>query len=397
MKDHIPPGGTVLPFQSRNVRHSDEELSTDDVEVVQHVRNAARVAPSSNKFGTTQRSTGIASERAASSRRNGRNDRPQIPAPIPASTRAHVSHHVPQDIASFSESEDEMTCLMPSKMILPPASKRGNEMRQPEMRSMEFRPQPQSRRAQPMYSPSTPQPMRSVSARQESMISHSDSVIHHHIPAPPASLAPMAMPSVDSERFMPGATVLTSRSLAGRPTVSWAAALVVMGIFAGLVTAAVARGDLGGDAKVAAASQPVVQQVIPSQQPASSPAMMGSLYGSGTTSSMAVSSPMNAAPIQMQPQMPVVQPVAQQPVAVSAPIAARPTPATRVVSHPHAAAPAPVARVAAADPKPEVKEAKEPKEEKVVATKSKKGSKGDDLASAKEAQALADAQLAASL
>lgn len=393
----------MLPFQSRNVRHSEEELNTDDleVEVVRHVRNAARVAPSSNKFGTTQRSSGVPSSRSARTPART-NDRPQVPAPIPASSRSRYAQE-PAEMEVFSEQEDEMTCLMPSKMILPPASKRANEMRQPEMRSMEFRPQPQSHRAQrqqSMRSPSTPQPMRSVAHRQESMISQSDSVIHHHIPAPPASLAPMAMPSVDSERFMPGATVLTSRSLAGRPTVSWAAALVVMGIFAGLVTAAVARGDLGGDAKVAAASQPVVQQVIPSQQPASSPAMMGSLYGSGTTSSMAVSAPINAAPMQVQQQTPVMQPampVVQQQVAVAAPVAAKFTPAPRVVSHPHAAAPASVARVAAADPKPEVKEAKEPKEEKVVATKSKKASKGDDLASAKEAQALADAQLAASL
>jgi hypothetical protein len=394
MKDYIPPGGTVLPFQSRNVRHSEEELSTDDVEVVQHVRAAAKLAPSSNKFGTTLRSTGVASERAASSRRNprqhlGQTDRPQIPAPIPASTRAHVA------LESFSEPDEEMTCLMPSKLILPPASKRSNEMR-----STSFRPQHQP---QPMRAPHTPQPMRAMAARQESMISHADSMIHHHIPAAPASLAPMAMPSVDSDpRFNPGATVMTSRSLAGRPTVSWAAALVVMGIFAGLVTAAVARGDLDGDAKVAAASQgPAVQQVIPpsaqaqlaaASQPGASP-MMGSLYNSGTTSSMAVSTPVNAAPVMMQQpmQQPVMQqPVMQQPVAVAAPIAAKFTPAPRAVA-PRAAAPAPVAHVAKADPKPEVKE------EKKVAAKSKKDSKSDDMASAKEAQALADAQLAASL
>jgi hypothetical protein len=386
MKDYIPPGGTVLPFQSRNVRHSDEELSTDDVEVVQHVRAAAKLAPSSNKFGTTLRSTGVASERAASSRRNprhlGQTDRPQIPAPIPASTRAR---HVQAEMEVFSEPDEEMTCLMPSKLILPPSSSAASK-RSNEMRSTSFRPQP-------MRSPHTPQPMRAMAARQESMISHADSMIHHHIPAAPASLAPMAMPSVDSDpRFNPGATVMTSRSLAGRPTVSWAAALVVMGIFAGLVTAAVARGDLDGDAKVAAASQgAAVQQVIPSQiaaasQPGASPMMgqiTGSLYNSGTTSSMAVSAPVNAAPMSMQ------QPT-QQPVAVAAPVAAKFTPAPRAAA-PRAAAPA-VAHVAKADPKPEVKE-----EKKIVAGKSKKDSKSDDMASAKEAQALADAQLAASL
>ena len=41
------------------------------------------------------------------------------------------------------------------------------------------------------------------------------------------------------------ATVITTRTkvLIGRPTISWAAALVAMGIFVGLVTAVVARGD----------------------------------------------------------------------------------------------------------------------------------------------------------
>ena len=360
----------MLPFQSRNVRHSEEELSSDDVEVVQHVRAAAKLAPSSNKFGTTLRSTGVATGRAV------------------ASTRAHPA----RQLESFSEPDDEMTCLMPSKMILPPATKRPNEMR-----SMSFRPQhqpqPQSRRA--------PEPMRAMAARQESMISQADSMIHHRIPAAPPSLAPMAMPSVDSDpRFNPSATVMTSRSLTGRPTVSWAAALVIMGIFAGLVTAAVARGDLDGDAKVAAASQgPAVQQVIPpsaqaqlaaASQPGASP-MMGSLYNSGTTSSMAVSAPVNAAPLMMQP--PQMQPIAQQPVAV-APIAAKFIPAPRTVA-PRAAAPAPVAHAAKTEPKSEAKS--EAKEQKKVASKSKKESKSDDLASAKEAQALADAQLAASL
>lgn len=32
----------MLPFQSRNVRHSEEELSTDDVEVVQHAKCGSR-------------------------------------------------------------------------------------------------------------------------------------------------------------------------------------------------------------------------------------------------------------------------------------------------------------------------------------------------------------------
>lgn len=46
-------------------------------------------------------------------------------------------------------------------------------------------------------------------------------------------------------RIDPPATVVTARTriVAARPTMSWAAALVAMGVFVGLVTAVVARGD----------------------------------------------------------------------------------------------------------------------------------------------------------
>jgi hypothetical protein len=62
-----------------------------------------------------------------------------------------------------------------------------------------------------------------------------------YMPPPPSTPIPLPPDS----RMDPPATVITTRTrvLIGRPTVSWAAALVAMGIFVGLVTAVVARGD----------------------------------------------------------------------------------------------------------------------------------------------------------
>src|SRR5262249_54048670 len=79
----------------------------------------------------------------------------------------------------------------------------------------------------------------------------------HSAPLPPDSMVPvaMSMPPVaplrpTDPRVEVPATVITTRTrvLAGRPAISWAAALVAMGVFAGLVTAVLARTD--GDAVV---------------------------------------------------------------------------------------------------------------------------------------------------
>ncbi len=66
-----------------------------------------------------------------------------------------------------------------------------------------------------------------------------------------AALKPQPVPSLaaDARKSDPRidipATVITARTriVAARPTISWAAALVAMGVFVGLVTAVVARGD----------------------------------------------------------------------------------------------------------------------------------------------------------
>ncbi len=357
MNDDIPPGGPVLPFQKRNVSNSQaEDLSSDDiVEVVHKVRHAASLAPAA-KLNATMRSAQPALRQAP--------------------------------MARFEEDEEEMTCLMPAKGLLVPApASRPAPRRSARETATSFRPMPNSIPRSPLYSThertaldrrtgdqrlayATPQPMAVTAARQQMFV-----------PKAPPSLAPMAMPSVDSEPHIhAGATVLTARTLKSRPTASWAAALVAMGIFAGLVTAAIARGDFSsGDEKVASASaQSIGEQVIPSQ-PASSPAP---LYTVSNAPSMAIASPI----VMPTPVSTGIVAAAVLPVAPAAPakvvhVAQRPT----VHVSKHAAPVAEKTEVAVAD-KPEKK------------SKAKKAGKDDSgLASAKEAQALADAQLAASL
>ncbi|MEO8796725.1 MAG: hypothetical protein ABI551_02470 [Polyangiaceae bacterium] len=349
----------MLPFQKRNVSNSQaEDLSSDDiVEVVHKVRHAASLAPAAT-LNATMRSVQPASRRQA-------------------------------PMARFEEDEEEMTCLMPAKgLLIPTPASRPAPRRSARETSTSFRPMPNSIPRSPLYSThettpverrtanqrlayATPQPMAVMAARQEMFV-----------PKAPASLAPMAMPSVDSEPHIhAGATVLTARTLKSRPTASWAAALVAMGIFAGLFTAAIARGDFSsGDEKVASASaQSIGEQVIPSQ-PASSPAP---LYAVSNAPSMAIASPV----VMPTPVSTGIVSAAVLPVAPAAPVKVRVAAAQRPTVHAskHAAPVADKTEVAVAE-KPEKK------------SKAKKAGKDDSgLASAKEAQALADAQLAASL
>ncbi|HEX7667293.1 MAG TPA: hypothetical protein VF407_22330, partial [Polyangiaceae bacterium] len=321
----------MLPFQKRTVSNSQaEDLSSDDiVEVVHKVRHAASLAPAA-KLNSTMRSA-------------QRRDLPEIPAPVPAPRK-----QAPMARFEEHEEEEEMTCLMPAKGLLIPA---GQPMPRRSSRetSTSFRPMPNSIPRAPLYSAhestpldkrtasqrmaySTPQPMAVLAARQQM------------VPKAPASLAPMAMPSaMDSEPHIhAGATVLTARTLKSRPTMSWAAALVAMGIFAGLVTAAVARGDFSGngDAKVASASaQSIGEQVIPSQ-PASSPAPV---YTASNAPSMAIASPV------VMPT-PMSTGVVAAPVLAVAPAAPAKAVHVAAVSHPVARASAPKAAAPVAAP-----------------------------------------------
>lgn len=116
------------------------------------------------------------------------------------------------------------------------------------------------------------QALASVRAHQSGQVG----ALPYNMPSPPVSgTIPPAPPS---DPFInPPATVITTRTrvLIGRPTMSWAAALLAMGVFVGLVTAVVARGDADSildatasfvdpahsTARAAAASQPV--QALP--------------------------------------------------------------------------------------------------------------------------------------
>ncbi len=101
---------------------------------------------------------------------------------------------------------------------------------------------------------------------------------------PPSSTIPPAPPS--DPAINPPATVITTRTrvLIGRPTMSWAAALLAMGVFVGLVTAVVARGDADSliDATAsfvdpahstarAAAAQPAAPAPLPAAAPIAPP------------------------------------------------------------------------------------------------------------------------------
>jgi hypothetical protein len=100
----------------------------------------------------------------------------------------------------------------------------------------------------------------------------------------PDSLRPVAMPTAaDSGPHEPPPTSITMRThvLHGRPTATWAAALVVLGVFVGLGSAVYARGDAAGiaaswfgSARTASANQPVADSFSQTQAltPASTPA-----------------------------------------------------------------------------------------------------------------------------
>jgi hypothetical protein len=217
-----------------------------------------------------------------------------------------------------------------------------------------------------------------------------------------AALRPQRVPVLGDDRTSdaridPPATVITARTrvVAARPTISWAAALVTMGVFVGLVTAVVARGD--ADTLIDAAAS----FVDPS---GSHSAASGS--GSDTTAVHTKASGTHArvvptadtllaadtatadSRVAWEQQSVVPTPPRPAPVAYAAP----------VVHH--------VARPA---PRPAAHEAREPREERVAAVakpapapKAAPAAKpakanDDDMESASAADALAKAQLEASL
>jgi hypothetical protein len=200
-------------------------------------------------------------------------------------------------------------------------------------------------------------------------------------PVPGAATGTKSDPQID-----PPATVITARTriIAARPTMSWAAALIAMGVFVGLVTAVVARGD--ADTLIDAAASFV--------DPSGTHAAAGSIEVSSVqTKAEEPPTTLGAGLDTLLPAAPAI-PVVAVPEPAASPLPPRPAPAPVAYAAPvrrawHPARPvAHEERVAAITaPKP----AAAPKAaNKVKAT-------DDDVESASAADALAKAQLEASL
>ncbi len=221
-----------------------------------------------------------------------------------------------------------------------------------------------------------------------------------YIPPPPLMPADMAVTSVvpphpSSTSDLPPAVITSSTTISlGRPTPSWAAALVALGVFAGLVTAVLARGD--GDALVHAGAQ----LVDPTHQAGAAQAFV-------------------AAPVFPQPTAVIVQPTItptpMTPVAVKASCAedkeakdlkdvkddeeAKPEPKVRAVAKSAPVVQAPVVKPPVVQQKVAAKTAPSPKADPVVAAPKpvSKAAKAADIDGASAADALAKAQLEAAL
>lgn len=347
----------MLPFHKRTAKKTDdlaEDLATGDIyEVIKapHAMAALR-APKS-----------------------------QFPS-APSSRPRVFNNHYP----------DEVTTLMPAKGLdsfpAPPPSAPARSM------------------------PRTPTPARSVATKYQTYQRPSTQTNYRPmagmpvqtiapIPVAPNSLSPMAMPRSDSDAgSIPGTVITTRTKLLGRPTMSWSAALVAMGIFAGLVTAVVARGD--GDALVDAtaafvdpghASSTNASQMAAAVQ---APLMPMSLTSPTPVVAMNAAPPVaNVAPVLPAPSAVIPPTVAMSDIPVMSP-KARPAPiafAAPAAKHEVKAAPPAVKHEAA----PVAAAPKAEKPAVAAAPKaSKKGAAKGDL-DAEAANALAQAQLAQSL
>jgi hypothetical protein len=214
--------------------------------------------------------------------------------------------------------------------------------------------------------------------------------------APQAERGTMKPKSADADlksdpRLDPPATVITARTriVQARPTMSWAAALVAMGVFVGLVTAVVARGDAdtlidatasfvdpSGTHATAAGVEVSSVQTKAEEHRATFVAQVDTLLPPAPPPNVASLDAVNAMPAPPRPA----------PVAYAAPHRAVWHPTAHAASHaaPAHAAPQNEDRVASS-PAPAPK-----------AAPSKRASE-DDVESASAADALAKAQLEASL
>ena len=202
----------MLPFTKRTVRSEEasELIKTGDIEVVPAAARANQGSP----------------------------------FPSPPSGRPRV-------FARSLAADDEMTTLLPRKGMTfsarPPAPVAPVPM--PKLASS--RP-PRAMLEEPptrqFVRPSAPPPSVSPVAgppRSSNRPPPQLAAQHERAALKPQPVPVLAAAAKSDPRIDPPATVVTARTriVAARPTMSWAAALVAMGVFVGLVTAVVARGD----------------------------------------------------------------------------------------------------------------------------------------------------------
>jgi hypothetical protein len=186
----------------------------------------------------------------------------------------------------------------------------------------------------------------------------------------------------------PASTVTAGIMIKGRPTASWAMALVAMGLFGGLLTAVVARGD--GDSLVAAGAAFVdpgqaAQITAAHELQPFQPTTIQQAQPAAATQAPSVTDTSDIVPtVVVAPETKVAAVARPAPVAAPRPIAPRiaaPPAADKPVA---AVTPAP--KPAAAPPAVAAKPAAKPK-----------APVNDDMATAAAADALAKAQLESSL
>jgi hypothetical protein len=376
---HRPPPAeeTVLPFTKRPGRQQDnaEPIHTGDYEVVRGpsakvVNRMPQTQPPAEKPRVFQRSVSDDERTLVLPQKPVKFS--SAPPPIPTPTGVMKPQSSPPPAmpsmrgAVRQRMDDERTVLRP--MSAPPAA-------------------PVSSRPPPAMLPTPYMPFK-----------------------PPAPAKVPAMGAKQEEksdpRINPPAAVITTRTrvLRPRPTVSWAAALMALGVFVGLVTAVVARGDADSliDAtasfvdpghaaatRAAAAGQPTPLIAVENKKREAAVEVKAPapVHEAPTVAANALP---KAEPVAVAPPPPPVakpEPPKPPPVAWAAPVPAPKPPApVAVAPPPPAPKPVPPAPVAVA-PKPAT-----PK----PATPAPKAAQSE-LDSANAADALAKAQLEASL
>ncbi len=357
----------MLPFTKRPNRYEEEErIDTGKVESVSVVPSAPLSMPRPMP------------------------SRPPSKAAPPSERHLHAPPS--ESLGSFlpSFSGDEMTTLMPNKpsSSFPPASARAprNGRSRPRPNAglvprvddedrTTLRPNSSASSllastpvpAAPPSHPASFTPPAPPSSARGLRINTPPTVIGQAIPAEVRAHAvtamqthpsPMPRPMYDSSSSQtdlpvdPPATAVTARTrvLIGRPTVSWAAALVAMGVFVGLVTAIVARGDADSLIDVtasfvdpsqstahAAAAQPTPVVALPQ---AVAPSLPSPVVAAISPPVVTVTAPAVASPAPLPPPVAAVVAEPKSIAATDLPIA-KPDVATR------AAVPAPEKKAAA--------------------------------------------------